>query len=64
MNALISLFRNKASCTPSFCGTNLPPTLTTSDNRLSIVFRTDYSVGHDGFSATYVLLDADTGTNE
>lgn len=36
-----------------FCGTVLPPTLTSSANHIFIVFRTDASVSGIGWRATY-----------
>lgn len=43
-----------------FCGTKLPPALTTFTNRLRIVFHTDSSVRLSGFSVSYTFLDEKT----
>ena len=39
----------------------MPPTLTSSSNVLSIVFKSDDSVAHEGFSASFVALDHSVG---
>lgn len=44
-----------------YCGSSLPPVLQSSDNILSLVFRTDDSVNSHGFSATYNFVDARNG---
>lgn len=40
-----------------FCGSKHPPALTTSTNRLKILFNSDSSVRLDGFSVSYTFLD-------
>ena len=44
-----------------FCGVDLPPVLTSSDNVLTVMFSSDSSVSHEGFTASYVALNASTG---
>ncbi|PNF23973.1 hypothetical protein B7P43_G09286 [Cryptotermes secundus] len=41
-----------------YCGSTLPPVLTTTGNVMSIIFKTDYSASREGFSATYTTLDS------
>lgn len=43
-----------------FCGNDLPPQMTSTGETMTIVFESDYSVAHDGFSANYLILDAST----
>ncbi|GAB6032010.1 hypothetical protein CHUAL_010385 [Chamberlinius hualienensis] len=43
-----------------FCGFRIPPTLTSSDNLVLIIFRSDLSLARDGFSLTFTTLDAST----
>ena len=43
-----------------FCGNNKPPDMTTSENMMSIEFSSDHSVSREGFTASYVILDATT----
>ncbi|KAK2582771.1 hypothetical protein KPH14_005036 [Odynerus spinipes] len=42
----------------TYCGSNKPPVLTTQDRTMTIVFETDSSVTTEGFTASYVFLDA------
>lgn len=44
-----------------YCGSSLPPVLQSSDNIVSLVFRSDDSVNSHGFSATYNFVDARNG---
>lgn len=44
-----------------FCGQRTPPTLTSSSNALTIVFKSDSSVAREGFTASYVVLDGSLG---
>ena len=39
----------------------MPPTLTSSSNVLTVVFKSDSSIAHDGFSASYTALDGSLG---
>jgi cubilin len=55
-----TIFRN-ASSIGRFCGPDAPPVLTSSDNTMTLVFRSDHSVAHDGFMANYILLNTSTG---
>ncbi|XP_029168402.1 cubilin-like [Nylanderia fulva] len=41
----------------TYCGSNKPPDLMTQERTLTIIFRTDSSISHDGFAATYVFVD-------
>ena len=43
-----------------FCGNANPPDITTSENMMSIVFKSDHSVARDGFTASYVILNSST----
>ncbi|XP_071942939.1 cubilin-like isoform X2 [Antedon mediterranea] len=43
-----------------FCGTTPPPQFTSSGNVITVVFHTDSSVAQEGFTASYVGLDATT----
>ena len=43
-----------------FCGSVLPPDLTSSDNLVTIIFSSDHSIAGDGFTASYLLLDSRT----
>ena len=43
-----------------FCGNGLPPILTSTASRMSIVFESDESISHEGFTANYVILDGAT----
>ncbi|XP_041372182.1 cubilin-like [Gigantopelta aegis] len=49
----------QASLLGKFCGSTRPM-ITSSDNVLTMVFRTDSSIAHIGFSASYVALNAST----
>lgn len=40
-----------------YCGSKFPPALTTSSNRLKLVFRSDSSVRLGGFSVSYTFID-------
>lgn len=44
-----------------YCGTTLPPALVSSSNVLVVRMVTDSSVAHEGFSASFVALNASTG---
>ena len=47
-----------------FCGNDLPPILTSTASRMSILFESDESISHEGFTANYVIMDAATGKKE
>jgi len=37
-----------------YCGTKVPPVLTSLGNQLTIIFKTDHSVAQDGFMISYI----------
>ncbi|KAI4871253.1 hypothetical protein NFI96_019773 [Prochilodus magdalenae] len=43
-----------------YCGRSVPPSLTSTDNLMTILFVTDSSMATEGFSADYVSLNAST----
>jgi len=43
-----------------YCGQDPPPQVTSSDYTMTIRFKSDHSVAHDGFMANYVLVNAST----
>ncbi|XP_070536661.1 cubilin-like [Ptychodera flava] len=43
-----------------FCGTAMPPTITSIGNVMTVLFVSDSSIGAEGFSASYVTLDVAT----
>lgn len=45
-----------------YCGTKVPPVLTSLGNRLTIIFTTDHSVALDGFMISYISLSNAKGT--
>uniref|UniRef100_A0A3B5AXX3 Cubilin n=1 Tax=Stegastes partitus TaxID=144197 RepID=A0A3B5AXX3_9TELE len=47
-----------------FCGRSVPPSITSSDNLLTLLFVSDKSLNKEGFSATYVSIDASTDCGE
>ncbi|KAG7199007.1 hypothetical protein KM043_013159 [Ampulex compressa] len=60
-NDYVSVYDNyttsESSLLGTFCGTRMPPVLTTQDNIMTIVFRTDSSVTNEGFTASYLFID-------
>jgi hypothetical protein len=44
-----------------FCGQQTPPMLTSTSEAMTIVFQSDSSISHEGFSATYITFDAAQG---
>ncbi|KRZ32162.1 Cubilin [Trichinella pseudospiralis] len=44
-----------------YCDTNIPPTLTSKTNQLTLHFKTDNSVASQGYSITYLVTDQDCG---
>ncbi|OUC43844.1 CUB domain protein, partial [Trichinella nativa] len=44
-----------------YCDTNIPPTLTSKTNQLTLHFNTDNSVAYQGYSITYLVTDQDCG---
>ncbi|XP_017269603.1 cubilin [Kryptolebias marmoratus] len=43
-----------------YCGRSVPPSLTSSDNQLTLLFVSDSSLSHEGFSASYISINATT----
>ncbi|XP_072020163.1 LOW QUALITY PROTEIN: cubilin-like [Amphiura filiformis] len=43
-----------------YCGSTPPHTITTEGNLMTVVFHTDSSVAREGFTASYISLDAST----
>ncbi|KAM4534255.1 cubilin [Odontesthes bonariensis] len=43
-----------------YCGRSLPPSITSSDNQLTLLFVSDASLTDEGFSANYVSINATT----
>ena len=41
-----------------YCGQTLPPQATSTGESVTIVFQSDSSISHEGFSVTYVTFDA------
>lgn len=48
-------------CLCRFCGRSVPPSLTSSDNQMTLLFVSDISLNEEGFSASYVSMNATTG---
>lgn len=44
-----------------YCGRSVPPSLTSTDNLMTILFVSDSSLANEGFSANYVSINATTG---
>lgn len=44
-----------------YCGRSVPPSLTSTDNLMTVLFVTDSSMATEGFAANYVSIDASTG---
>nr|XP_046226989.1 cubilin [Scatophagus argus] len=47
-----------------YCGRSVPPSITSTDNLLTLLFVTDSSLVTEGFSATYVSINATTDCGE
>ncbi|XP_015260845.1 PREDICTED: cubilin-like, partial [Cyprinodon variegatus] len=47
--------------TGRYCGRSVPPSITSSDNQMTLLFVTDSSLSAEGFSASYVSINASTG---
>lgn len=43
-----------------YCGSGPPPVMMSTTNRMSVVFITDSSVAYEGFTASYVAVNAST----
>ncbi|XP_032366699.1 cubilin [Etheostoma spectabile] len=47
-----------------YCGRSVPPSITSTDSMLTLLFVSDSSLGTEGFSARYVSIDASTDCGE
>ncbi|XP_037612385.1 cubilin [Sebastes umbrosus] len=47
-----------------YCGRSLPPSITSTDRQLTLLFVTDSSLSTEGFSANYVSINATTDCGE
>ncbi|XP_029134023.2 cubilin [Labrus bergylta] len=47
-----------------YCGRSVPPSITSTDNQLSLLFVSDSNLGSEGFSASYVSINATTDCSE
>ncbi|XP_022177373.1 cubilin-like [Myzus persicae] len=60
-NDYVEIYDNSNSGNSSkiarYCGTKVPPVLTSLGNRLTIIFKTDHSVASDGFMLNYISLN-------
>ncbi|CAM9531973.1 unnamed protein product [Lampetra fluviatilis] len=60
----VELYDNSTTASESligrFCGRSVPPSITTTTNVLTILFVADASISTEGFSASYVALNAST----
>ena len=43
-----------------YCGSGPPPVMMSTSNRMSVVFITDSSVAYEGFTASYIAVNAST----
>ncbi|XP_065571768.1 tolloid-like protein 1 [Artemia franciscana] len=46
-----------------FCGQTTPPVLTSVDNVMTVVFKVDFSIAAEGFTAVYSILNTTNGCN-
>ncbi|XP_047205867.1 cubilin [Girardinichthys multiradiatus] len=46
--------------TGRYCGRSVPPSITSADNEMTLLFVTDSSLSGEGFSASYVSINAST----
>lgn len=51
---------NTGGLVGTYCGQVLPPTITTTGDTLTVIFRSDSSVAAEGFSASYVTVNTST----
>ncbi|XP_029444624.1 cubilin [Rhinatrema bivittatum] len=47
-----------------YCGRSVPPSITSSDNTMTLLFVTDASIATEGFSANYTSIDASKACDE
>ncbi|KAM6953504.1 cubilin [Aplochiton taeniatus] len=47
-----------------YCGQSVPPSVTSTDNVLTLLFVSDVSISTEGFSASYVSINATTDCSE
>ncbi|KAF6722152.1 Cubilin [Oryzias melastigma] len=47
-----------------YCGRSVPPSITSSERQLTLLFVSDYSLSTEGFSASYVSINASTDCGE
>ncbi|XP_061094184.1 cubilin [Conger conger] len=47
-----------------YCGRSVPPSLTSTDSLMTVLFVSDTSLATEGFSASYVTMDASTDCSE
>uniref|UniRef100_A0A4W6DZJ2 CUB domain-containing protein n=1 Tax=Lates calcarifer TaxID=8187 RepID=A0A4W6DZJ2_LATCA len=47
-----------------YCGRSVPPSITSTDNLMTLLFVSDASLATEGFSASYISINATTGTQE
>uniref|UniRef100_A0A3B5L191 Cubilin n=1 Tax=Xiphophorus couchianus TaxID=32473 RepID=A0A3B5L191_9TELE len=50
--------------TGRYCGRSVPPSITSADNQMTLLFVTDSSLSGEGFSASYVSINASTDCGE
>lgn len=48
-------------CFSRYCGRSVPPSITSTDNLLTLLFVSDSSLAKEGFSANYVSINASMG---
>lgn len=53
-----STIPNTGGLVGRYCGTALPPSITSTGDTLTIVFKSDTSLAAEGFTATYVTLNS------
>ena len=51
---------NTGGLVGKYCGQALPPTITSTGDTLTIIFRSDSSVAAEGFTASYVTINSST----
>ena len=56
----IPSFANNFEFVSRYCGTTTPPILTSSQNSITIVFKSDESAAAEGFQISYNFIDGST----